>query len=98
MLINQWYVLSASREVGDEPIGVTALGRKFVLFRDADGRARCLSNVCVHKGGSLCHGRVRDGAIECPYHGWRYDGDGDCIEIPALDTQRKIPKRARVDS
>ena len=98
MLINQWYVLTSSAELGKEPVGATALGQKFVLFRDDDGRAHCLSNVCVHKGGSLCHGNVKDGAIQCPYHGWRYNGAGECVEIPALVPGRRIPKRARVDA
>jgi phenylpropionate dioxygenase-like ring-hydroxylating dioxygenase large terminal subunit len=98
MLINNWYVLGESATVGTEPVAVHALGQDFVLFRDAEGKARCLSDVCVHKGGSLCRGKVVDGTVQCPYHGWRYDGDGQCVEIPSIAPERKIPKRARVDA
>jgi len=98
MLINQWYVLAGTSEVGAEPLGVHALGQNLVLFRDAAGAARCLSDICVHKGGSLCRGKVIDGTVACPYHGWRYDGEGRCVEIPALDPARAIPRRARVDA
>lgn len=98
MLINNWYVLALADDVGTEPLGVHALGQDFVLFRDAEQRVHCLSDVCVHKGGSLCRGKVVEGAIQCPYHGWRYNGEGQCVLIPALGPDGKIPRRARVDA
>lgn len=98
MLINNWYVLATAEDVDDGPIGVHALGQDFVLFRDQTGKARCLSNICIHKGGSLCRGKIVAGTVQCPYHGWRYDGEGRCVEIPSLGEARKIPKRARVDA
>jgi phenylpropionate dioxygenase-like ring-hydroxylating dioxygenase large terminal subunit len=69
-----------------------------VLFRDADGVVHCLSDTCVHKGGSLCRGKVVDGTVECPYHGWRYNGAGECVLIPSLGPDARLPKRARVDA
>jgi phenylpropionate dioxygenase-like ring-hydroxylating dioxygenase large terminal subunit len=98
MLINNWYVLGLSEHVKDQPVGVHALGQDFVLFRDQQQKVHCLSDTCVHRGGSLCRGAVVDGTVECPYHGWRYDGAGQCVEIPSLGPDEKIPKRARVDS
>ena len=98
MLINSWYVLGNSEDVGEAPVGVHALGQDFVLFRDKEGQAHCLSDVCVHKGGSLCRGKVVDGTVQCPYHGWRYDGEGRCVKIPSLAPDARIPKRARVDA
>jgi phenylpropionate dioxygenase-like ring-hydroxylating dioxygenase large terminal subunit len=98
MLINNWYVLALSEEIGTEPVGVHALGQDFVLFRDEVKNVHCLSDTCVHKGGSLCRGTVVDGTVQCPYHGWRYDGAGQCVEIPSLGPDQKIPKRARVDA
>ncbi len=98
MLINNWYVLALSEEVAAKPLGVHALSQDFVLFRDQRGEVHCLSDICVHKGGSLCRGRVVEGAVECPYHGWRYNGDGDCVEIPSLGANARMPTRARVDS
>jgi phenylpropionate dioxygenase-like ring-hydroxylating dioxygenase large terminal subunit len=98
MLINHWYVVAESAEVTDKPMGVHYLGQDLVVFRDAEGKARCLSDTCIHKGGSLCRGEVVQGTIECPYHGWRYDGSGDCVAIPSLPPGQRIPKRARVDA
>jgi phenylpropionate dioxygenase-like ring-hydroxylating dioxygenase large terminal subunit len=74
------------------------LGQDFVLFRDADGIARCLSNTCAHRGGSLGHGKVKGTNIQCPYHGWQFDGEGRCRKIPSLGPDATIPPRARVDA
>ena len=98
MFINFWYPAIESEQLGDAPEHVRMLGTDFVLFRDSAGAAHCLANTCVHRGGSLAHGRVRDGCVECPYHGWRYDGDGRCIRIPSLGRDGKVPPRAKVDS
>jgi phenylpropionate dioxygenase-like ring-hydroxylating dioxygenase large terminal subunit len=46
----------------------------------------------------LARGSVKDGCIVCPYHGWRYGGDGKCQRVPSLDQGSKIPARAKVDS
>jgi len=97
MLKNLWYVLGHSTDVRAEPVMVTALGQKLVLFRDSAGLACVLSDVCAHRGGSLSHGRMVGGEVACPYHGWRYDGNGICTHIPAQPGQR-VPARARVDA
>jgi phenylpropionate dioxygenase-like ring-hydroxylating dioxygenase large terminal subunit len=74
------------------------LGLDFVLFRDSEGQAHCLHDVCVHRGSSLSHGKLKGDCVECPYHGWQYDGSGTCKRIPSLDQGQKIPPRAKVDS
>jgi phenylpropionate dioxygenase-like ring-hydroxylating dioxygenase large terminal subunit len=99
MIKNQWYV-------ADESDAVSANGRKrvrlcgldFVLWRNQDGNVFCLSDVCIHRGASLGGGKVIEGAIECPYHGWRFDGEGVCVRIPSLGPDAAISPRARVDS
>lgn len=98
MYINFWYPMALSEELLDSPVKVKALGQDFVLFRNTDGEAHCLADVCVHRGGSLSGGKQLENCIQCPYHGWRYAGDGQCIHIPTLAKDAKIPTRARVDS
>ncbi len=98
MFINFWYAAARSDQLTDNPLLVRMLGQDFVLFRDAAGRAACLSNVCVHRGGSLAGGRVREACIECPYHGWRFTADGLCTRIPSLGADARVPVRARVDA
>ncbi len=99
MFINFWYPALRSDELdAKQPQRVTMLGHRFVLFRTAGGQARCLSDTCAHRGGSLGCGRLRDGHVECPYHGWQFDGEGRCRAIPSLGPEAKIPPRARVDA
>lgn len=98
MYINFWYAAAMSSEVRDEPVHVRLLGQSFVLFRDSAGKVHCLSNVCIHRGASLAGGKVKGDNIQCPYHGWQFDGEGRCRKIPSLGPDAKIPSRARVDS
>jgi len=95
MYINFWYPVATSEELTDEqPRRVQILGLKFVAFRDTEGQAHVLSDTCVHRGASLGKGRLKDGRVECPYHGWRYGGDGRCVAIPSLAGGEKPPARA----
>ncbi len=99
MIINQWYVAAEADEVvTGAPRKVAMLGQDFVLFRNAEGQVSCLSDICVHRGASLGGGRVEKGCVECPYHGWQFNGTGDVVRIPSLPAETPIPKRARVDS
>lgn len=76
-------VLDASG-LGDAPVAVRVLGGDFVLWRDEAGVPRAAPDRCPHRGTRLSLGRNCAGQIECPYHGWRFDGAGRCVYIPAL--------------
>jgi phenylpropionate dioxygenase-like ring-hydroxylating dioxygenase large terminal subunit len=98
MYINFWYPMATTAELTDKPLRVRALAQDFVVFRDAEGKARCLSNTCTHRGGSLSGGKVVGGNVQCPYHGWQFDGAGQCKRIPSLGISASIPGRTRVDA
>ncbi len=98
MYINFWYPMATSAELTDKPLRVKALGQDFVLFRGDDGVARCLSNTCTHRGGSLSGGKIRGNCIQCPYHGWEFDAEGHCQRLPSLGPNPKIPARTRIDA
>ncbi len=98
MFINFWYWAAKSDELGETLLHRRMLGQDFVLFRDSRGAAHCLSDVCVHRGGSLAHGKRKGDCVECPYHGWQFNGDGVCTRIPSMGPDAKIPARAKVDS
>ena len=99
LLINTWYVAASEAElVEGKPRRVRMLGLDFVLFRDEAGEVRCLSDVCCHRGGSLGQRDITAGCVQCAYHGWRFDAEGRCVEIPSLGEAGKIPRRARVDA
>ncbi len=97
MFINNWYAAGIADEIGDQPTRVRMLGADFVLFRDETGKIHCLSDICVHRGASLAIGQCKNGGIECPQHGWQFNGAGRCTLIPAgTRTPTEPPKRARV--
>jgi len=98
MLINFWYPMALATEVQEKPFRSRALGCDFVLFRDGGGQVHCLADTCVHRGGSLGAGQRKGDCIECPYHGWQFDGTGQCTHIPTLRQGSRIPARARVDA
>lgn len=99
MFINFWYVACKSDEIpADRPIKVTMLGLNFALWRDSKGVAHCVSNTCTHRAGALGEGVLNGDCIECPYHGWTFDRHGECVRIPSLGNDAKIPERTRIDS
>lgn len=98
MFINFWYPAEESKNITDAPLKVQMLGLPFVLWRDEDGNAHCVSNTCSHRGGSLGDGKVVGNCIECPYHGWLFNGDGNCERIPSLGPLPQIPERSRIDA
>ena len=98
MYINFWYPIAKSQDIVTyEPHRTQLLGQQLVAFRDNDGAAHVLSDVCIHRGGALGKGWVRDGTVVCPYHGWQFAGDGLCKRIPTLD-DNQVPARAKIDS
>jgi len=80
-----WYIACPSDALGAAPRAMRLLGDPVVLFRDADGTAGALVDRCPHRNVPLSGGAVVDGALRCPYHGWRFARDGRCAHIPALD-------------
>jgi phenylpropionate dioxygenase-like ring-hydroxylating dioxygenase large terminal subunit len=84
----------------NKPTHVRRLGQDFVIFRDESGKAHCLHDVCTHRGASLSHGKTKGDCVECPYHGWQFNGQGNVVKIPSLgpDDQDKIPARTKIDS
>ena len=81
-----WYVGCTSEELqGRKPLGHVLFGTPIALFRDAQGRAAALLDRCLHRNAQLSKGDVLPGGrLGCPYHGWTYDGEGRCVEIPSL--------------
>ncbi|HTT13276.1 MAG TPA: aromatic ring-hydroxylating dioxygenase subunit alpha [Burkholderiaceae bacterium] len=79
-----WHPVAALEELGAAPLAVRLLERALVLWRDASGALHAWTDRCPHRGTRLSMGRVTDGRLECAYHGWQFDADGQCIAIPAL--------------
>lgn len=79
-----WYAVAPSPLLRARPRRVWLGGVPLALWRDAQGRVCALEDRCPHRGAPLSQGEVREGAIACPYHGWRFGRDGGCLAMPAL--------------
>lgn len=84
-LRNAWYVAAWSRELAGDPLAITVLGESIVLFRRRDGRAAALANQCPHRRLPLSMGRIRNGELECGYHGLTFDHTGTCTRAPCAE-------------
>jgi phenylpropionate dioxygenase-like ring-hydroxylating dioxygenase large terminal subunit len=98
-----WYIACESRALRDRPVAVRLLDVPLVLFRGGDGRPAALLDRCPHRNVPLSLGRCRDGELECGYHGWRFDGAGQCTFVPGLAEQRpsagrRAPRHPACDS
>ncbi len=93
-----WHPVAYASELEDDgPYSATLLDVPVVLWRDDAGRLVAMRDVCIHRGTALSLGWLADGCIVCPYHGWRYQPDGACADIPQTENPR-IPSKARVDT
>ena len=65
------------------PVRVKLLGEPMVAFRDTEGNYGLVEEFCAHRRVSLWFGRVEENGIRCPYHGWKYDHTGQCVDVPS---------------
>jgi len=77
-------VLLASELPGPDcaPVRVRILGEDLIAFRDTGGRVGLLDEFCAHRRASLVWGRNEECGLRCIYHGWKYDADGACVDMP----------------
>ena len=93
-----WHPAATSEEIQDQPKQFFLLGRRLVIYR-IESQVIVLDDFCPHRGAALSNGHIVDGLIACPYHGWRYGTDGQCVHIPSLpDDAPAISNRIRVKS
>ena len=85
LLRRYWQPFAAVAELSAEkPImAVRLLGEDLVVYRDKQGVYGLVGEQCPHRSASLAFGRVDEEGIRCPYHGWKFDGTGRCLEQPA---------------
>ena len=88
-----WHCLGLAKGFRDgKPHSIEAFGQKLVIWEDSKGKLSVLDSYCRHMGGDLSQGTVKGDEIACPFHDWRWGGDGKCKDIPYA---KRVPMRAR---
>jgi len=96
---NCWYPVTFVQDLPSyRPYSFSLYDKPFVLFRNKEGKLACLTDRCPHRAARLSDGQIIDGKIECLYHGWQFGSEGQCLHIPQLPDDAKIPINACVKS
>jgi phthalate 4,5-dioxygenase len=100
-LMRQYWLpacLSSELTAGGDPLRLMLLGEKLIAFRDSNGAIGVMDHRCPHRCASLFFGRNEDGGIRCVYHGWKFDTEGNCLEMPNIpadqDFRHKVKAKA----
>ena len=95
---NTWYAVGFSSQLKEDSVfGMRLWGEPIVLYRDADGNAVCVRDVCPHRSAPLSMGDVQDGVLRCFYHGWGFGKEGSCTDVPTIPQQSESGTRPNLD-
>src|SRR5580698_9873548 len=91
-------LMSKELEADGEPIRLMLLGEKLIGFRDTNGKVGIMDHECPHRLASLFYGRNEEGGIRCIYHGWKFDTEGNCLDManvpPHQDFKANVKAKA----
>ena len=95
-----WLPVCMAEEVAEadgKPVRARLLGEDLVVFRDTEGRLGVLSEYCLHRRASLVYGRNEECGLRCLYHGWKFDVDGNVVDMPseAPGAAQRLGKKTR---
>ena len=95
VLRRYWQPAALSDELsGNRPVApVRLMGEDLVLFRDEEGKLGLIQRHCPHRGADMCFGRLEDNGLRCPFHGWHFNRDGQCVEQPAEPEGSKMHEK-----
>lgn len=88
LLRRYWQPFALAKEATSSPKHVRILDECLVLFRNGNGEAGLLYPRCMHRGTDLIYGKVEQQGIRCCYHGWMFDAQGHCLDIPTEQNER----------
>jgi phthalate 4,5-dioxygenase len=97
-LMRQYWIpaaLSSELERDGAPLRLIILGEKLIAFRDSSGRVGIMDHRCPHRCASLFLGRNEANGIRCVYHGWKFDVEGRCVDMPSLPPHQDFKHKIR---
>ncbi|MBW4620383.1 MAG: aromatic ring-hydroxylating dioxygenase subunit alpha [Cyanosarcina radialis HA8281-LM2] len=90
---NYWYAIGWANELKTgEVMSAVVWQQAIVIYRDLQGQLHALEDACPHKGVALHEGKVQGCHLACAYHGWEFNGEGNCVNIPYLPKTQKLPR------
>lgn len=98
MIPNYWYAVIESKKLKQKPVSIKRMGEDLVLWREANGKVICMVDRCPHRGAALSLGKVKGSCIECPYHGFQYNTEGQCTLMPCMGKNARIAPGFEVKS
>jgi len=101
LLRRYWTPAALSMELPEPdapPLRVRLLGEDLVAFRDSAGKVGLVAEACPHRGASLYFGRNEECGLRCPYHGWKFDTEGACVDMPSEPPESTFRNRVRLTS
>lgn len=91
LLKNHWYLALPSKKLKvDKMLSVEICSEPVLFFRKSTGEVSAIRDICPHRGIPFKYGRMVNDMVECPYHGWKFDGAGVCRDIPSLTSGQKL--------
>lgn len=93
-----WLALCRVNELTTSPKSFRLLGRDWVAYLGSQRQPIVFEDICPHRRAPLSLGACEGASLRCGYHGWLFDEDGVCTEIPALGDDATIPSRARLQA
>ena len=99
---NSWYVVGEGRKMTpDKPRKITLWSKDYVVWKTKEGQYYALQDICPHRGVALSSGNLKNGELECPYHGYKYDENGVLKCVPGIffrpNEKYDVPKYAVVE-
>jgi nitrite reductase/ring-hydroxylating ferredoxin subunit len=101
LLRQYWIPILLAEELPENecpPVRVNLLCERLVAWRDSRGRYALIDEFCAHRGVSLWFGRNEENGLRCPYHGWKYDRTGQCVDVPSEPPESGFCKRIKLKS
>ena len=93
-----WHPIAPDIHLKADPVRIRLLGEDLVLFRRGDGQLGLVQERCPHRGASLACGMIEKDGLRCAYHGWKFDGAGQCVETPAEPADSALKNKISIDS
>src|SRR6478609_6702208 len=93
-----WLPVCMSEEVAERdgaPVRARLLGEDLVVFRDSEGGLGVLGERCLHRRASLAFGRNEECGLRCLYHGWKFDVEGNVVDMASEPPGTKVPERVK---